>query len=411
MPTRTSPKLTIANARSHFPIFRHMTYVASCSKGALSNEVRRGVEGFLSTWERDGAPMEEKWIGLTERSRQLFAGLIGADFDEIAIFSSVSAAVGAVASCFYPTAFKEFGGRNEVVLDITNFPTIGHVWELREHEGVKVTRITVQEGREITPEVYEPLVGNQTLLVSLSTVAYTTGVKVDLHRMIDWAHSKGILVLVDDSQINGTRCLDVHDLDVDFLVTAGMKYLCTPPGTAFLYVKQSLIERLQPSVAGWFGHKQLFTHLEEKGDDLIMHADERIWDSQEFIYASTARRFEQGTPAVFDSAGCVPALKFLSDLGLPAIEKQVAHLTELMVAGLTERNIAIKTPLDPEKRGPVIALRVRDPVALAEKLLAEHIYTSPRGRDGLRFAFHFYNSDDDVAQALDALSRHLQQGH
>ena len=78
--------------RDHFPIFETKTYLNSCSKGALSLEVKRAYQAYLDDWETLGSPWE-LWVGKLEETRAAFAKLINAKPDEIAVTTSVSAAV------------------------------------------------------------------------------------------------------------------------------------------------------------------------------------------------------------------------------------------------------------------------------------------------------------------------------
>jgi len=85
--------------RSQFPIFQHKTYINSCSQGALSHEVRDAYSAYLADWDEQGSPWEY-WVDRGEAARGAFARLIDASSDEIAVMTSVSAAVSALASCF-----------------------------------------------------------------------------------------------------------------------------------------------------------------------------------------------------------------------------------------------------------------------------------------------------------------------
>lgn len=396
--------MTPESFRLHFPICRKGAYFASCSKGALCDRTRLAIEHFLQSWETLGAPWEEQWVGKTELARRLFARLIGADADEIAIFSSVSAALSAVASAFHRDSLPDFSGRDTLLIDRTNFPTISHVWMLRASQGLRVNLLPVGR-RGVTTDLFERHLDRKSLGVMLSHIHYTTGARCDLGALAALAHAHGALAMVDDSQVVGTEPIDVKALDLDVLVTAGSKYLCAPPGIAFLYVKRSLIQRLRPTVGGWFGHRKLMARLEDRGGEIVAHPDPRIWSALAFQYAPTARRFEQGTPEVVAAAGAAAALELLLEAGLDRIAAHNRRLAADLARGLDALGARIKTPMEPERRGPLMVLRTPRPQALCDKLLEEGIFTSPRGEDGLRFALHLYNSKEDIDRVLDVVAR------
>src|SRR3954463_12145405 len=83
--------------RHRFPIFERLVYVNSCSQGALSDAVRRAYERYLTDWNEKGAPWEY-WVERAEAARAAFARLVNADPDEVAVTTSLSAGVSALAS-------------------------------------------------------------------------------------------------------------------------------------------------------------------------------------------------------------------------------------------------------------------------------------------------------------------------
>src|ERR671931_56225 len=82
--------------RHRFPIFEQRVYINSCSQGALSDAVRASYEQYLADWDEHGAPWEY-WVERQETARAVFAALVNADPDEIAVTTSLSAGVSALA--------------------------------------------------------------------------------------------------------------------------------------------------------------------------------------------------------------------------------------------------------------------------------------------------------------------------
>ena len=107
--------------RHRFPIFEQQVYINSCSQGALSDAVRAAYEQYLDDWDEKGAPWEY-WVERQEAARSAFAGLVNAGTDEIAVTTSLSAGVSALASGL------RYARRSKVVLTDWEFPTIGQIW-------------------------------------------------------------------------------------------------------------------------------------------------------------------------------------------------------------------------------------------------------------------------------------------
>jgi selenocysteine lyase/cysteine desulfurase len=166
-----------------------------------------------------------------------------------------------------------------------------------------------------------------------------------------------------------------------------LKYLLGSPGLAFLYVKESLIESLRPTVTGSFAQRTLFQ------DSL-----------KNFEPATTARRYEMGTPAMPSVYGSAPALEFLAEIGLANVAAHVKKLRNALGEGLRALQIPLKTPLD--NAGPMLVVRTTNAEAVAGKLAERNIIVSSKF-DGLRISFHVYNTLEDVHAVLESLEENI----
>jgi len=207
-----------------------LTYLNSCSHGALSSDVREAYLEYLRDWEELGSPWE-LWGERTEQARGAFAELVGADAQDVAVTASLSAGVSALASGL---RFDE--PRSKVVLSEVEFPTVGQIWHAQEERGARVVHT-----RDFESEIDE-----QTLLVSLTHVSYRTGERLPIEEITRFAHERGALVFLDAYQSAGTIPLDVRALDVDFLAAGTVKYLLGSAGLAFFYARRSLVESIRP---------------------------------------------------------------------------------------------------------------------------------------------------------------------
>src|SRR5687767_10670258 len=121
--------------RHRFPIFERLVYINSCSQGALSDVVRDAYEQYLVDWDEKGAPWEY-WVERAEAARASFAGLIGAAPDEVAVTTSLSAGVSAVASGL------RYGRRSTIVTTDLEFPTVGQIWHAQKARGARVVHVS-----------------------------------------------------------------------------------------------------------------------------------------------------------------------------------------------------------------------------------------------------------------------------
>src|SRR5579871_6090532 len=201
--------MNLDDFRRSFPIFERLTYVNSCSQGALSIQVREAVQSWLASWDEYGSPWET-WIQDYEQLRVRFAEMIGAKPGEVAVVYSASSGINSVASAL------NFRERPKIVMADFDFPTVGHVWLAQEKAGARVEFVRSHDGH-VKVEDYEKLIDSHTALVSITQISYRSGFRSDVKTITEMAHRKGALVLLDCFQDAGTRPIDVKALGIDML--------------------------------------------------------------------------------------------------------------------------------------------------------------------------------------------------
>ena len=370
----------ILEIRSRFPIFERKIYLNSCSQGALSHAVQGGFEDYIASWHEQGSPWDD-WVKQYETARVAFAQFINASPDEVAVLSSASMGINAIASAL------NFRERNKVVLGEFEFPTMGHIWLVQQARGAEVQFVRA-EGNTIPESNYERMIDRKTSIVPLTRVCFKNGFRSNPSVIVRMAHASGALVILDDYQDCGTRPVDVKALDVDIFVTGTLKYLLGPPGLAFMYVRKELISSLVPTITGWFAQVNPFAY------------DPSVLD-----LSPTARRFESGTPSVPNIYGAVPGFQLLQTMGMENVAGHIETLTKTLLRFAREHGIQAKTPSD--SVGPLVVLQSKDSNALVRKLAERNIVVSNR-HDGLRIAFHVYNTMDDVETLAQVLEQNLE---
>jgi selenocysteine lyase/cysteine desulfurase len=366
--------------RKQFPIFDQKIYLSSCSQGALSRPVEAAMQEFLESWHAHGNPWEI-WVGRMEELRIEFARMINAEPAEVAVTFSVSSALNSLASAL------SYSDRPKVVTSDFDFPTVGHVWLAQQRRGAEVA-FAAADGNRLPLSAFEELVDDKTALVSTTQVCYKNGFKNNIGALAELAHERGAYLLIDAYQAMGTQPMDVKALDLDIMVTGALKYLLGTPGVAFMYMRKELIDRFEPSDSGWFGQENVFAY-----------------DVHHLRYASSARRFETGSPPVPNVYASRAALRLLMGVGLDVIQDHVQGLAGRFIEGARRRNLALLTPEEPANRGPLVMVRSTDASKLVETLAREGILCSTR--DGsLRVSLHYYNTTADVEAVLGALDRH-----
>jgi selenocysteine lyase/cysteine desulfurase len=370
-----------ARIRHRFPIFERRVYINSCSQGALSDSVRAAYDRYLADWDEHGAPWEY-WVGQLEAARRSVAGLIGADEEEVAVTTSVSAGLSAVAS-----GLRFDRGRSKVLVSDFEFPTVGQIWHAQELRGALVEHVPAEPDGTIPLERFEAAIDEQTALVAVTHVCFRNGSRIDVKGVAEIAHERGALVFLDAYQAVGSLPVDVHELDCDFLAAGVLKYLLGSAGLGFLYCRRELVGQIAPTATGWFADRDIFQ-----------------MDIHDYSPALTARRFESGTPPIPAIYAGIAGIELMREIGIAETEAHVRELTAILREGLDELGARVITPRAPEQHGALVCVASTDAEALVGELAKEGVVTS--SRDGnLRISAHCYNTAEDVRTVLDLLGR------
>ena len=367
----------VDGCRARFPIFDRLTYINSCSQGALSDSVRAAYDDYLTGWDERGAPWEY-WVERAETARVTFARLIGGAADDVAVTTSLSAGISPLASAI------DFSKRRKVVISDFEFPTIGQIWHAQELRGAQVVHVPA-DGAEIPVERFADAIDEETAVVSIAAVCYRNGARLDVEEIARIAHERGALVVLDAYQAMGTYPLDVRGLGVDVLAAGVLKYLLGSAGLGFMWTRPGLAQELWPTQTGWFADENIFE-----------------MDIDDYSPSPTARRFQSGTPPIPAIYAGIAGMELLEEIGIAETRAHVNELNEQLIAGVDELGGTVVTPRAPEKRGALVCIRSTDAPTLVAALGADGIVTSER--DGnLRVSAHAYNTVEDVESVLRGL--------
>lgn len=304
----------------------------------------RGPEGFL------------EWDEATHRARDTYARLVGVPVDWVAVGSQVSVFAGLVAASL-PTGAR-------VVCAEGDFTSLLFPLLVQEDRGVTVDAVPLERVADA--------VDARTDLVAVSAVQSSDGRVADLGAIRSAAAAHGARTLIDTTQATGWLPIDVSRFDVT--VGGGYKWLLTPRGVAFCTVRPEALADIRPHTAGWYAGASV--HDSYYGTPLRL--------------AASARRLDV-SPAWHSWIGAVPSLDLLDRVGIEAI-----HAHNLALANRFRAGLGL-----PPGDSAIVSLTTGDGVA-ARLRRANVRFAGRAGR--LRFAFHLYNTGEDVDRALEAMA-------
>jgi selenocysteine lyase/cysteine desulfurase len=241
----------------------------------------------------------------------------------------------------------------------------------------------------IDPDALEGMIDDNTAVVVLSHVEWSTGQAYDLKRFADVAHRHGALLIVDATQSAGQVPIDVSS-GVDAAITSTYKWLCGPFGTGIMYVAPAL-QKLNPGILGWRSHKDM-------------------WDFQpdRLELPDSAKRYEFGTMAYGTAYGATESVRHILATGVNRIAAHNRKVSDYLIDGLNSLGAQVLGPKHSVDRSAIVAARFpgRNSKEFARTLKEANVIASLR-RDFVRFSPHYYNNIDDIDQGLAAIEAAL----
>ena len=374
--------------RGRFPILGRTNYLISNSLGAVPEGVEGGLREYYRAWaDRGVRAWEESWWEMASALGDLVAPLIGAGPGEVVFQPSVTIAHAVLFSCF-----DYRGGRPNIVTDAMHFPSVRYLIEQQRDFGAEVVDVPSEDGIAVDSGRVAGAIDDRTAFVNVSHVLFKSSFIHDVRAIAERARGVGAVSIVDGYQSVGSIPVDVKALGVDAYVGGCLKWLCGGPGAAFLWVRPGLRESLAPRLTGWMAHPRPFAFeptLERRADS---------W------------RYLHGTPNIPALYAARPGLEIIREAGIGAIRAKSIRQTERLIALAGDRGYRCTSPRDPDRRGGTVALDVPDGLAVSRALKAREILCDYRPGAGIRLSPHFYTRDEELEEAVGAISEILESG-
>jgi len=329
---------------------------------------------------------QELQFGTLARGRELVASLIGADPSEIAMATNTSFGVNLAAFSLPLNA-------GDVILSPTQeFPANVYPWmSLAERRGLSHRMIECECGVLTADRLREELDRDDRIrVVAVSWVQFATGATVDLRALGALCRERNVFFFVDAIQGVGPLRLNLRETHVDILSCGAQKWLMSPWGSGFVYVRRGLIEELEPHEVSWLAVKD--------SDDFSRLTNYHL------SWRQDARKFEMITLPYQDFAGFVTSLELVTALGADHIAAHTRRLARRMIDWASDRDdVEIVTPTDPAHYAGIVSLRPASPAKVSATLSAAKVAHSLR-EGAIRLSPYFYNTDDEVDRVLQLLS-------
>lgn len=310
--------LNVAKLRKDFPVLEENPKLAYLDNAASTLKPSCVIEAVDKYYRELGVNVHRGVYKLSylatdayEEARGKVADFIHASFDEIVFTRGASSALNLVASSYGMSTLKP--GDEVITTELEHHSSCMPWMNVCEKTGATLKYVPLNNEGRITVEAFRSVLSEKTKVVAITYVSNVMGYITPIEEIIQLAHEKGAIVVLDAAQAIPHMPVDVKKLDCDFLAFSGHK-LCGPTGIGVLYGKTKLLSSMQP--------------IEFGGD---MAADV---ECHHMTFKDAPYRFETGTPIIASAIGLGVAIDYVSQIGLDEIAKYEYYLKQKALDGL-----------------------------------------------------------------------------
>lgn len=392
------------NLKKDFPILENKN-IAYLDSGATTQKPKQVIEAIKKFYETSNANPHRGAYGLSIEATEIYEGtrtkiakFINAKHREEIIFSkNATESLNLIA---YSYGMNNLKKDDEVVISIMEHHSNLVPWQ-------KVTKVTnsklkymyINENYELSDEEIENKITDRTKIVGITHISNVLGTINNVKKIIEYAHKKGAIVIVDASQSIPHMKIDVQDLDADFLVFSGHKMLA-PLGVGVLYGKKELLEKMTPFIMG---------------GDMIEYVYE-----QDTTFAELPNKFEAGTQNVEGVVGLGAAIDYIESIGydkIQEIEKEVVSYAKQELSKLDYLTLYMTSNED--KHSSVLSFNINgvhphDVASILDSVgvcvrsgnhCAQPLMRFLGIDSTCRASFYLYNTKEDVDSLVNGLNK------
>jgi len=369
--------------RDEFSITRNYNFQNHAAVAPISRRAGDAVRRYLEQ-SQENSYLKGGFYKHADHVRGQTAQLINAKPDEVTFCKNTSEALSMVANGL------SWNNGDNVVTSNVEFPANMYPWLALRPRGVQVRTVLEEDGRIPLERLFEAI-DNRTRLVAISSVQFASGFRTDLASLGEYCASKGVLLCVDAIQSLGVLPIDAKAMNVDFLAADGHKWLCAPEGVGIFFVRKELQGHLRPTSIGWMSMKNPFD-----------------FNRYEFEFADSARRYDSGSYNLAGVFGLGGAIELIQEIGVEAIAKRVLELTERLAEGVRRKGYRVVSSRVPSEASGIVAFfsDLHEPEPIRRHLQDEHRIVIAVRSGRLRASPHFYNTQREIDQLIEALPKH-----
>ena len=366
-----------------FPLSDELIYLNHAAVAPWPKRTSEAVIAFAQQNTRYGSHFYLDWLAKQSELRKQFQTLLNApSSDDIALVKNTSEALSFVAYGLTWQAGDNIVSSNE------EFPSNRMPWQSLANQGVEFRQADLSSA-DTPEEALFALVDENTRLLTISSIQFASGLRMDLVRIGEFCRQHNILFCIDAIQSIGAVQFDVQAYHADFVMADGHKWLFGPEGLGVFYSSAKAREQLKLTQFGW--HNMKDTHNYEN----------KPWEIH-----PTARRFECGSPNMLGIHALSASLSLLLELGMATVETRVLKNADHVKAEIAnnEQLSLIISAQSALKSGIVVFKHSTIANETLYKYLQQNGVVCALRGGGIRFSPHFYNTQQEITKAFELIA-------
>ena len=367
------------NLLSEFYLAKDIIYLNHAAVSPWPKRTTDAVVQFAQQNMVTGSKSYLDWLQKEKTLKQQLQNLINApSVDDIALVKNTSEALSFVA---YGLNWKK--GEN-IVSSHVEFPSNRIPWQSLNNQGVEFREADLTNSSSPEQALFDK-VDRNTRLLTISSIQFASGLRMDLRRIGEFCKKNNILFCIDAIQSVGAVEFDVQEYQADFVMADGHKWMLGPEGLGVFYTTPKSRDQLKLTQFGW--HMMEDTHNYEN----------RPWQIH-----PTAQRFECGSPNMLGIHALSASLSLLLETGMAEVEQKILANIAYLIESISRSNqLKLLSSTEEKTRSGIVLFQHqnRTNAALYKQLQSNDVMCALRG-GGIRFSPHFYNSFDELGQAL-----------
>jgi len=373
-----------------FPLDPSLCYLNHAAVAPWPKRTVDAITAFATQNLKKGATDYPHWEAKEKHLRQQLKELINApSVDDIALLKNTSEALSVVA---YGLSWNT---GDQVIISDQEFPSNRIVWESLSQYGVEVIEVNLDHTDSPEMAIIDAVTPN-TRLISISSVQYATGLKIDVNQLGEYCADNQVLFCVDAIQSIGAYKIDVQACKADFVMADGHKWMLGPEGLALFYCSERVRDQLKLYQYGW--------HMVE---------DAGNYDNKQWSIASSARRFECGSPNMLAIHGLSASLALLLEVGMTTVEQELTARVDFLQEKLSAlAGVELLSSDNSGRQAGIVTFKNHNiqSTSLHASLMRQGVICAKRG-GGVRLSPHFYTpySIIENAAGISTTSRTMAQ--